>query len=51
MNNKLPKQEEDSYFWVTWEDEKETLRNLGFSSQDKESMLEYNPYPQDGWDG
>lgn len=49
MNSKLSKQEEDSYFWVTWEDEKETLENLGFKTS-KDSVLEYDPYQQEGWD-
>lgn len=35
---------EDYVYFVSEYDEKETLRNLGFSNQDKESMLEYNPY-------
>ena len=41
---------EDYVYFVSEYDEKETLRNLGFSDQDKESMLEYSPYQQEGWD-
>lgn len=41
---------EDYVLYVSEHDERETLRTLGFSSQNKESVLESNPYQLEGWD-
>ena len=40
---------EDFVFYVSEYDEKETLENLGFKTS-KDSVLEYDPYQQEGWD-
>ena len=39
---------EDFIYYVSEYDEKETLENLGFKTS-KDSVLEYDPYQQEGW--